>query len=99
MKKKIVLSTAAVVVIGSVSFLFFGINKPSNGTELPKIKVTKGTIVDKALAVGTIEPENEISVKSKVSGVVSRIYRCLPATFSFVEKSKKDSPRLVQQAL
>ena len=31
-------------------------------------------IVDKALAVGTIEPENEISVKSKVSGVVKKIY-------------------------
>jgi HlyD family secretion protein len=74
MKKKIVLSSAAVVFIGGVSFLFFGINKSSNGNELPKIKVTKGTIVDKALAVGTIEPENEISVKSKVSGVVSRIF-------------------------
>jgi HlyD family secretion protein len=36
--------------------------------------LTKGTVVDKALAVGTIEPENEISVKSKVSGVVSRIF-------------------------
>jgi HlyD family secretion protein len=38
------------------------------------VKVTKGNIVDKALAVGTIEPENEISVKSKVSGAVSRIF-------------------------
>jgi HlyD family secretion protein len=38
------------------------------------VKVSKGDIVEKALAVGTIEPENEISIKSKVSGVVSRIY-------------------------
>jgi HlyD family secretion protein len=74
MKKKIVLSSVAVVLIGVAFFLFFGSNKSSNENDLPKVKVTKGTIVDKALAVGTIEPENEISVKSKVSGVVSRIF-------------------------
>jgi len=74
MKKKIILSSVAVVVIGGASFLFFGSNKSSSQNDLPKVKVTKGTIVDKALAVGTIEPENEISVKSKVSGVVSRIF-------------------------
>lgn len=74
MKKKIVISSVAVLVIGGASILFFGGNKSSAGSELPKVKVTKGTIIDKALAVGTIEPENEISVKSKVSGVVSRIF-------------------------
>ena len=74
MKKKIILSTAAVIVLGGASFFFFGSNKSSSQNDLPKVKVIKGTIVDKALAVGTIEPENEISVKSKVSGVVSRIF-------------------------
>jgi HlyD family secretion protein len=74
MKKKIVLSSVAVVVLGGASFLFFGSNKSANSNDLPKVKVTKGTIVDKALAVGTIEPENEISVKSKVSGVISHIF-------------------------
>lgn len=74
MKKKIVLSTAALVVIGGASLLFFGSKKSSSDSELQKVKVVKGTIIDKALAVGTIEPENEISVKSKVSGVVSRIF-------------------------
>jgi len=74
MKKKIVISTAALVVIGGASLLFFGSKKSSSDSELQKVKVVKGTIIDKALAVGTIEPENEISVKSKVSGVVSRIF-------------------------
>ena len=74
MKKKIILSSVAVIVVGGASFLFFGSNKTSSENDLAKIKVTKGTIVDKALAVGTIEPENEISVKSKVSGVVSQIF-------------------------
>jgi HlyD family secretion protein len=34
------------------------------------IEVTRGTVVEKALAVGTIEPLVEVSVKSKSSGVV-----------------------------
>jgi HlyD family secretion protein len=74
MRKKIVISVIALAVIAVASFLLFGSNKSSNETSLPKVKAAIGTIVDKALAVGTIEPENEISVKSKVSGVVSRIY-------------------------
>lgn len=74
MKKKILLSTTGIAVIGVAAFLFFGSSESSTDTELPKVKVQKATITDKALAVGTIEPENEISVKSKVSGVVSRIF-------------------------
>jgi len=74
MKKKILLSSTAVIVICGASYLFFGSNKSSDKSDLSKIKVALGTVVDKALAVGTIEPENEISVKSKVSGVVSHIY-------------------------
>lgn len=36
------------------------------------VTVARGDIVDKALAVGTIVPEVEVSVKAKVSGVVQR---------------------------
>ncbi len=38
------------------------------------VKVERRTIVDKALAVGSIEPLNEIAVKSKISGVVGRLF-------------------------
>jgi HlyD family secretion protein len=74
MKKNIILSTAgvAVLVVGALVFVLG--SKDGEENALPRIKVTKGVIIDKALAVGTIEPENEISVKSKVSGVVSRIF-------------------------
>ncbi|HTS89381.1 MAG TPA: efflux RND transporter periplasmic adaptor subunit [Gemmatimonadales bacterium] len=45
----------------------------SNKNEGPKaIPVTRGTLVDKALAVGTIEPRVEVSVKSTLGGVVRR---------------------------
>lgn len=39
------------------------------------VKVERGDVVEKALAVGSIVPRNEVSVKSKVSGVVKTIYK------------------------
>jgi HlyD family secretion protein len=73
MKKRVIFASVGVVAIAVPAFLFFGSSKePENA--LPRVKVQKATIIDKALAVGTIEPENEISVKSKVTGVVKRIF-------------------------
>ena len=74
MKKKIFISSFAVVILTVAGFLFFGNSKSSKDAELPKVKISRGNIIDKALAVGTIEPENEISVKSKVGGVVKQIF-------------------------
>jgi len=74
MKKRLVLSGAAVVVVGGTAYFFLGTSSSGSDEVLAKVKVQRATIVDKALAVGTIEPEFEISVKSKISGVVSRIF-------------------------
>lgn len=74
MKKKIIWSTIGVLLlVGGALFFILG-SKNSEDKALPKVKAAKGNIIDKALAVGTIEPENEISVKSKVSGVVNKIF-------------------------
>jgi len=74
MKKKIILTSIGAVILVFAGFLIFGGSKKHSEDVLPRIKVERGSIVDKALAIGTIEPENEISVKSKVSGAVSRIF-------------------------
>lgn len=74
MKKKVLLPTAIIAVLVVVALFVLGGSGDSEADKLPRVKVTRGTIVDKALAVGTIEPENEISVKSKVTGVVKKIY-------------------------
>lgn len=42
--------------------------------ELKRVEVERGTIVDKALATGQIVPEEEISVKSQISGIVKECY-------------------------
>ncbi len=41
----------------------------------PVVKVERGDVIEKALAVGSIVPRDEISVKARVSGVVKRVYR------------------------
>ncbi|MDP2886222.1 MAG: efflux RND transporter periplasmic adaptor subunit, partial [Ignavibacteria bacterium] len=74
MKKKIIISSFAVIILAGAAILFFGNSNSSKDEQLPRVKVKTGTIVDKALAVGTIEPEIEIAVKSKVSGVVKHIF-------------------------
>jgi len=74
MKKKITIITIIIVAIVVTGLLLFGGSKESAEGNLPRVVITRGNIVEKALAVGTIEPENEISVKSKVSGVVKRIF-------------------------
>ena len=74
-KKIIWMTLAVVVVLGGSSFFYLYSNNSTETTQTEDYVTAEiGTIVEKALAVGTIEPENEIQVKSKISGVVSRIY-------------------------
>lgn len=74
MKKKILFSVLGIVVLAGGWLLISGSSDSGADGALPRVKVVRSTIVDKALAVGTIEPENEISVKSKVSGAVKKIF-------------------------
>jgi HlyD family secretion protein len=75
MKKKTVIWTiVGVAVAGGAGVIIFGGSSSKDASAVPHVKVAKMTLVEKALAVGTIEPENEISVKSKVSGAVKRIF-------------------------
>lgn len=49
------------------------------------VTAERKTIIDKALAVGSIEPVNEIAVKSKISGVVGQLFVTVG---DFVEKGQ-----------
>jgi HlyD family secretion protein len=72
-KKRLIWTIGILFLVIVVALLLFsGSNKKENGRRT--VKVTKENIVDKALAVGSIEPVNEIDIKSKVSGVVGKIY-------------------------
>ena len=74
MKKKMFLWIFLLVVVVAAVAYFMAQGNGEDEEKRASVTVNRADIVDKALAVGTIEPENEISVKSKISGVVKRIF-------------------------
>lgn len=70
MVKKILLIVLPLVILAA-AVAFFAIDSSAGKEEVLKtIAVERGTIIDKALAVGKIDPEREITVKSKIAGIV-----------------------------
>jgi HlyD family secretion protein len=68
-KKILFIGVPVVVVVAAVSF--FAINGTAKKEDiLQTVTAERGSIIDKALAVGQIEPRREIAVKSKVAGIV-----------------------------
>lgn len=73
MLKKIMFIFVPVVIVGAV--LFFALSgSAKKETGLKTIACERGSIIEKALAVGTIVPRHEIAVKSKISGIVKKLY-------------------------
>ncbi len=70
--KKLLKIVLTIVVLGAAAFgLVRAMQKgDADGGGLTLVAVERGTIVDKALATGQIVPEEEISVKSQISGIV-----------------------------
>jgi HlyD family secretion protein len=71
--KKIVIISVLVIVLAVVGYIIFKPSGDENGG-IKLVEATKGTIVDKALAVGQLEPRREIQVKSKISGIVKKLH-------------------------
>ncbi len=74
MLKKVLYITIPLIAVGAIVFFFVGDGSAKKEDILKTVPVKKGTIIDKALAVGRIQPRHEISVKSKVGGLVKKIY-------------------------
>jgi HlyD family secretion protein len=72
-RKAIVWIAVGIVVVGAGA----GVAMKRKGARAkgpgPTVKVERGQVVEKALAVGSIVPRDEVTVKAKVSGVVKRI--------------------------
>lgn len=68
------LAVVLFIVLGGVFYFIQGQSSQNELQEEPHVTAEIGTIVESALAVGAIEPENEIEVKSKISGVVHKIF-------------------------
>ncbi len=72
--KKRIVWIGSIVIVVVIIVVIASISGNKGGNTARSVKVERKTIIDKALAVGSIEPLNEISVKSKISGVVGKMY-------------------------
>ncbi len=70
MKKWILRGIACLFILMFIYFLF-ACGKKKEANKL--VAVTRGDIQEKALAVGTIEPEKETKVKSTIPGIVAEV--------------------------
>jgi len=70
MKKWILRGIACLFILLFIYFLF-ACGKKKEANKL--VAVTRGDIQEKALAVGTIEPEKETKVKSTIPGIVAEV--------------------------
>ena len=75
-KKRFLFWTFLLLIISAGGFFFYSYsnNETDDSTAVESVSVETGTIVEKALAVGTIEPETEIEIKSIIPGVVDIIF-------------------------
>jgi HlyD family secretion protein len=67
-----ILAVLIVLALASVGVYAVARNGKKNDGGLKEVEVTQGTIVEKAVAVGQIQPRQKFQVKSKISGIVRR---------------------------
>jgi HlyD family secretion protein len=61
-------------VIAAIASVLMAGNRRDR-VEYAEVRVSRGDLTEKALAVGKIDPDHEVVVKSQVSGIVERIHR------------------------
>lgn len=74
MKRIILILLVISAVLLTATWMVTSGSNDSDRTTQPYVKAEKGNLVELALAVGRIEPRNEIEVKSKISGVIQKVY-------------------------
>ena len=75
MRRSIKLVGGAVfaLALGAAAYLYSK-NAGGKGDGLTTVTIARGTLTEKALATGQIVPDQEIQVKSQISGIVARCF-------------------------
>jgi HlyD family secretion protein len=73
--RKGLVGIGVVIAAAGLSAALYSRSISSKESTFKTVPVTRGPVVEKALAVGAIRPKREIAVKSKISGIVRRSYR------------------------
>lgn len=74
MKKKLIIVSAAAVVIIGASYWMLGNPKAQGKVDFSTETVERGDISNSITATGTIEPVTEVEVGTQVSGIIDKIY-------------------------
>ena len=72
--RKGVIAVGVVVLAGGAAAALYSRSRLDKEKPYKLVEVTRGPVVEKALAVGAIRPKREIAVKSKISGIVRRSF-------------------------
>ena len=73
--RKGVIGVGVVVLAAGAAGALYSRSRSEKDKPYKTVEVTRGPVVEKALAVGAIRPKREIAVKSKISGIVKRSFR------------------------
>lgn len=73
--RKGLVAAGVVVVVGGVAAVLYSKSNSSKVNGFKTVPVARGSVVEKALAIGAIKPKREIAVKSKISGIVQTSFR------------------------
>ena len=63
------------VIVGGVAAVLYSKSNSTKANGFKTVPVARGSVVEKALAIGAIRPKREIAVKSKISGIVKTSFR------------------------
>jgi len=73
--RKGLIAAGVLVIVGGLTAALYSKSTSSKTNGFKTVAVTRGSVVEKALAIGAIKPKREIAVKSKISGIVKTSYR------------------------
>jgi HlyD family secretion protein len=74
MRKGLIVAGVVVLASGAAGALYSKV-KANGDSGFKTVSVVRGSVTEKALAIGAIQPEREIAVKSKISGIVKTSFR------------------------
>src|SRR5512134_1601394 len=73
--RKGLIAAGVLVCAGGVTAALYSKSNSSKANGFKTVPVARGSVVEKALAIGAIKPKREIAVKSKISGIVKTSFR------------------------
>jgi HlyD family secretion protein len=73
--RKGLVGLGVLILAGGVAAVLYSKSASAKDKGFKTVTVSRGPVVEKALAVGAIRPKHEIAVKSKISGIVRRSFR------------------------